>query len=106
MSIEFNRAERLDLPFGTNASDFEAILQSEDPSEPPLTGGVPCGPTGPFCERYVSRERLAQIMGVSVKTIDRLVVMGMPSETWGVRVRRFLPSRALAWAHERVALSA
>lgn len=52
-------------------------------------------------ERYVSRVELAQIMGVSVTTVDRLVRAGMPSETWGLRARRFRPSRAVAWAQGR-----
>jgi excisionase family DNA binding protein len=52
-------------------------------------------------ERYLTRAELAELMGVSVKTIDRLVAQGMPSETWGLRSRRFLASRALAWARTR-----
>lgn len=52
----------------------------------------------PEPERYVSRLELARIMGVHVNTIDRLVARGMPSETWGVRSRRFRPSVAIAWA--------
>lgn len=52
-------------------------------------------------ERYVTRLELARLMGVSVKTVDRMVLEGMPSETWGLRSRRFLPSRALAWARTR-----
>lgn len=55
----------------------------------------------PEPERYVSRKELADIMGVSVKTIDRFVREGMPSETWGVRSRRFRPSVAIAWARTR-----
>ena len=52
-------------------------------------------------ERYVNRAELAELMGVSVATIDRLVNAGMPSETWGRRTRRFRPSVALAWARSR-----
>lgn len=53
-------------------------------------------------ERYVSRAELTDLMGVSTKTVDRLVAAGMPSETWGRRTRRFRPSTALAWArHQR-----
>lgn len=49
-------------------------------------------------ERYVDRRELAVIMGVHVNTIDRMVNEGLPSETWGRRTRRFLPSQAIAWA--------
>jgi phage terminase Nu1 subunit (DNA packaging protein) len=52
-------------------------------------------------ERYVTRAQLAEMMGVHVNTIDRLVRDGMPSETWGVRARRFRPSVAIAWASTR-----
>lgn len=52
-------------------------------------------------ERYVDRRRLAEMMSVSVPTIDRMVREGMPSVTWGPRMRRFLPSRAIAWANSR-----
>jgi predicted DNA-binding transcriptional regulator AlpA len=55
----------------------------------------------PATERYLTRQQLADVMGVSVKTIDRMVRDGMPSETWGLRSRRFLASRALAWARTR-----
>jgi hypothetical protein len=36
-----------------------------------------------------------------MSTIDRLVNEGMPSETWGTRSRRFLPSEAIGWARAR-----
>lgn len=52
-------------------------------------------------ERYVDRRELAELMGVSVATVDRMVSDGMPSETWGRRTRRFRPSTALAWARSR-----
>lgn len=52
-------------------------------------------------ERYVTRRELAEIMGVSVGTIDNMVRQGMPSTTWGRRTRRFRASTAIAWAQER-----
>jgi len=56
----------------------------------------------PFApERYVSRSELAEIMGVSLATVDRMVAEGMPSVTWGRRTRRFRPSLAISWATER-----
>lgn len=55
----------------------------------------------PESERYVTRHQLAILMGVSIATVDRMVSEGMPSETWGVRARRFRPSLALAWARSR-----
>lgn len=55
----------------------------------------------PEVERYVTREQLAELMGISVKTVDRLVHEGMPSVTWGKRTRRFRPSIAIQWARAR-----
>jgi hypothetical protein len=52
-------------------------------------------------EPYVDRKQLAKTMGVSLATIDRMVRDGMPSETWGLRTRRFRVSVALAWAQAR-----
>ncbi len=47
-------------------------------------------------ERYVTAAELAQLMGVSVKTIRRLTAAGMPSETWGMaRTRRYLASECI-----------
>jgi phage terminase Nu1 subunit (DNA packaging protein) len=66
---------------------------------PPMTDGDPARLLGPEC--YVDRAGMAQLMGVSVATIDRMVAEGMPSETWGMRARRFRPSIALAWARTR-----
>ena len=52
-------------------------------------------------ERYVKPRELAELMGVSRRTIDRWLAQGMPSETWGMRrTRRFLPSQAIAWARD------
>jgi excisionase family DNA binding protein len=55
----------------------------------------------PEPERYLTRAELAELMGVSVRTVDRLVADGMPSVTWGLRTRRFRASVALAWARAR-----
>jgi excisionase family DNA binding protein len=56
-------------------------------------------------ERYVTGGELAELMGVSERTIRRMVAAGMPSETWGMgRTRRFLPSLALAWARSRTTI--
>lgn len=50
-------------------------------------------------ERYVTARELAELMGVSVRTIQRLTTPGMPSENWGMsRTRRYLPSQAMTWA--------
>lgn len=56
-------------------------------------------------ERYVKALELAALMGVSERTIKRMVAAGMPSETWGMsRTRRFLPSQAIAWARDRTTI--
>jgi hypothetical protein len=60
----------------------------------------------PTLERYVDARELAELMGVSSSTVKRMVAAGMPSETWGMcRTRRFLPSQAMAWAHNRTNMS-
>jgi excisionase family DNA binding protein len=55
-------------------------------------------------ERYIDTRELAVLMGVSTRTVERMVREGMPSETWGLRRRRFLASEAMAWARERAAI--
>ena len=58
--------------------------------------------SSPVLERYVTAAALADLMGVSVKTVRRFTAQGMPSETWGmVRTRRFLASECVAWARAR-----
>ncbi len=49
-------------------------------------------------ERYLTRRELADLMGVSLRTIDNMVAEGMPCERWGRRLLRFKPSTALQWA--------
>jgi excisionase family DNA binding protein len=52
-------------------------------------------------EPYMDRKQLAGLLGVSTWTVDRLVKEGMPSYTWGMRVRRFRASEALEWLQAR-----
>lgn len=54
-------------------------------------------------ERFVNAEELARILGVGRRTIAKLVNEGLPSETWGLRSRRFLPSECISWLRERAA---
>lgn len=54
-------------------------------------------------ERYITRQELAERMGLSTKSLDRLVKAGAPSYTWGLRTRRFLASEVIAWARDREA---
>lgn len=57
-------------------------------------------------ERYVDRYEMAHILGVSVRTLDRMVANDeIPSCTWGRRTRRFLPSVVIA-AHARARVRA
>ena len=66
-----------------------------------MTSDMYANAGGSAPERYVDRRELAVLMGVNVRTIDRMVRDGMPSESWGLRARRFRPSVALAWASTR-----
>jgi phage terminase Nu1 subunit (DNA packaging protein) len=68
-------------------------VTADDPEPTPLPVREP--------ERYVSRRELADLMGVSVDTVDRMVREGCPSETWGRRFRRFLASDAIAWGKQQ-----
>lgn len=54
----------------------------------------------PEPERYVTRKELATLMGVSLRTVDRMLAEGMPSVSWGRRTRRMRASVAMQWARE------
>jgi phage terminase Nu1 subunit (DNA packaging protein) len=54
-------------------------------------------------ERYIDSRELAEAMGVSLATIVRWTRAGAPSETWGLRLRRYRLSEVEAWARERSA---
>ncbi len=48
-------------------------------------------------ERYVDARELADTLGVSIATVKRWTAAGAPSETWGMRVRRYRVSKVEAW---------
>jgi phage terminase Nu1 subunit (DNA packaging protein) len=50
--------------------------------------------------RYITREQLAERMGCSVRTVDRMKADGMPYVTWGRRLTRYDPNKAIPWAIE------
>lgn len=52
-------------------------------------------------ERYLTREELADRQNVSVRTVDRWVREGIPSETWGMRIRRFRVPDVERWLRKR-----
>lgn len=52
----------------------------------------------PIPDELVTRQELAEIMRVSVPTIDRMRAAGMPAVTWGRRLVRFRVREAMAWA--------
>ena len=57
-------------------------------------------------ERYLKREELAERLGIGLTKLDELVKDGMPSHTWGLRVRRFLWSEVRRWLAERERMAA
>jgi phage terminase Nu1 subunit (DNA packaging protein) len=57
----------------------------------------------PDPEEILTRPELAERKKVSVRTVDRWVAAGMPSETWGLRVRRFRLGRVDRWLNQREA---
>jgi phage terminase Nu1 subunit (DNA packaging protein) len=48
-------------------------------------------------ERYVDAYELADTLGVSIATVKRWTAAGAPSETWGMRIRRYHVSEVAAW---------
>jgi hypothetical protein len=49
-------------------------------------------------EPELTRKQLADMLQVSLRTIDKWTKAGMPSVRYGQRVRRYQASSALAWA--------
>ena len=54
-------------------------------------------------EPYIDARALAVTMGVSVATVTRWTRAGAPSETWGMRVRRYRLSEVVAWRQAQAA---
>jgi phage terminase Nu1 subunit (DNA packaging protein) len=52
-------------------------------------------------DQLVKREELAEIMRVSVPTVDRMRRAGMPCVTWGRRLVRFRVADAIAWTEQQ-----
>lgn len=52
-------------------------------------------------QHFVTRRELAELMGVSVGTVDNWLRQGIPHERWGLRAVRFWPADAIAWAQSR-----
>lgn len=52
----------------------------------------------PLPDSFATREEIADLLHVSVDTVDRMRKDGMPSVVFGKRTRRFPVARAVAWA--------
>ena len=52
-------------------------------------------------DRYLDRVQLAEHLGVSTKTVDRMRAEGCPSHTFGRRLRRFRLREVEAWVEIR-----
>ncbi len=52
-------------------------------------------------EPYLTRRQLAEILGTSTDTVDRMRQRGMPSTTWSARSVRFRFSEVEAWRREQ-----
>ena len=51
----------------------------------------------PSAEPLMTREQIAEIMGVGVSTVDEFRRAGMPTIRWSRRLVRFRASVCLAW---------
>jgi hypothetical protein len=51
--------------------------------------------------RWITRTELAAHWRISLKTLDALVREGLPSETWGRKMRRFNLAECEAWRRGR-----
>jgi len=54
-----------------------------------------------YREPLVTRAELAQLMRISIRTVDMMIADGLPVHRWGMRLVRIKPSEAFAWAEGR-----
>lgn len=52
----------------------------------------------PMPERFATRDEIAELLNVSVDTVDRMRKAGMPSVVFGKKARRFPVAKAVGWA--------
>lgn len=52
-------------------------------------------------EVYLTRRQVASRLGIGLTTLDGYVKAGMPSYSWGLRIRRFRFSEVERWLRSR-----
>lgn len=57
-------------------------------------------------EVYLKREQVAERLNIGLTTLDAYVKEGMPSYTWGLRIRRFKFSEVERWLRRRERIAA
>jgi phage terminase Nu1 subunit (DNA packaging protein) len=60
----------------------------------------------PVPPELVTRQELAEMMRISVPTVDRLRKAGMPCVRFSPGTVRFRPAEAMAWAENRYSKAA
>jgi excisionase family DNA binding protein len=60
----------------------------------------------PEPEPYLTRRELAGRLHIGLTKLDELVKDGMPSHTWGMRIRRFRYSECERWLRQRERVAA
>lgn len=57
-------------------------------------------------EVYLTRQQVADRLNIGLTTLDAYVKEGMPSYTWGLRIRRFKFSEVERWLRRRERIAA